>query len=160
MSYKYQLGWGNHFSTEAVEGALPPHQNSPQVPPLGLYAEQLSGTAFTAPRANNERSWLYRIRPVVGHNKFKPLDKVLGCVAPTHANVEQIRWKPFEMPSKPTDFLEGMNSLMHAGDPSTKSGICIYALLINKSMEDSAFCNADGDFLFVAQEGTLDFVTE
>ena len=66
----YQSGFGNEFATEAVAGALPVGQNSPQKVAHGLYAEQLTGTAFTAPRGGNRRSWLYRIRPAVTHGEF------------------------------------------------------------------------------------------
>nr|GEY51283.1 homogentisate 1,2-dioxygenase [Tanacetum cinerariifolium] len=52
---EYYSGFGNHFSSEAITGALPTGQNSPLVCPLGLYAEQISGTSFTAPRKLNQR---------------------------------------------------------------------------------------------------------
>ena len=162
MSYDYQKGFGNHFTTEAVPGTLPEHQNSPQVPPMGLYAEQLSGTAFTMPRNTNERSWLYRIRPSVGHSRFTDMKADMGTGF-DHSNVEQMRWAPFELPKEGqggVDFVSGMHAIMGSGDASTKSGICIYALTIDKSMPNSAFCNSDGDFLIVAQLGKLDVITE
>ena len=65
MAFSYMPGFGNDFETETLPGALPQGQNSPQRPAYGLYAEQLSGSPFTAPRGTNERSWLYRIRPSV-----------------------------------------------------------------------------------------------
>src|SRR5574340_1110537 len=70
----YQSGFGNEVATEALAGALPVGQNSPQRCPYGLYAEQLSGTAFTAPRGANRRSWLYRIRPAAVHMPFRRID--------------------------------------------------------------------------------------
>jgi homogentisate 1,2-dioxygenase len=73
-TFKYQTGVGNEFATEAIEGALPVGQNSPQKAPLGLYAEQFSGTAFTAPRAANKRTWTYRIRPSVLHKPFRQIE--------------------------------------------------------------------------------------
>ncbi len=152
-----------------------------QVPPLGLYAEQLNGTAFTAPRKGeekkkneffffffflfffspsaNERSWLYRIRPTAGHSRFAALGRTMGDDC-TVANVEQLRFKQFALPSAPTDFVDGLHAVMGAGDPTTKSGIRIYALCCNKSMIDRAFANSDGDFLFVAQEGAFELRTE
>src|SRR3546814_19815635 len=71
----YQSGFGNEFATEAVPGALPQGRNSPQRVAHGLYAEQLSGTAFTAPRGQNRRSWLYRIRPAAVHRTFRPFEQ-------------------------------------------------------------------------------------
>ena len=71
----YMPGFGNDFETEALPGALPQGMNSPQKCEYGLYAEQLSGTAFTAPRGQNERTWCYRIRPSVKHtSKFASID--------------------------------------------------------------------------------------
>ena len=71
----YMPGFGNDFETEALPGALPVGQNSPQKAAYGLYAEQLSGSPFTAPRGTNERSWLYRIRPSVKHTgRFRAAD--------------------------------------------------------------------------------------
>ncbi len=161
--YHYQKGWGNHFVSEAFPGVLPEGQNSPQLPPFGLYVEQLSGTAFTVARHGNARSWLYRVRPTVGHKKFvaHPSIKQLGADC-THATVEQLRWKPFALPADTdhVDFLAGLHAIAGAGDPSVKNGICVYTYSCNTSMIDSAMCNADGDFLFVPQQGTLDIVTE
>src|ERR1700686_870816 len=68
MAHSYMPGFGNDFETESLPGALPQGRNSPQRPAYGLYAEQLSGSPFTAPRGSNERSWLYRIRPSVKHS--------------------------------------------------------------------------------------------
>lgn len=160
-SYKYQQGFGNHFVSEAIPGTLPQGQNSPQVPPRELYCEQLSGTAFTAPRAKNQRTWLYRVRPAVGHSRYRDTGLKMGGDWNV-PNVEQLRFKPFPIPGKdkPTDFVHGLNAVMGAGDPSTKSGISIYIYTINESMKDSALCNSDGDFLFVPQENAVDIVTE
>jgi hypothetical protein len=179
--YKYQNGWGNHFSTEAIAGALPLGQNSPQQPAFGLYTEQLSGTAFTVSRKHNERSWLYRIRPSVGHKKYHVTLRLLCFIVHLftctfqphatikklgvefdHATIEQLRWKPFALPAatERKDFVAGLNAIAGAGDPSSKSGICIYNYGCNASMKDSAFCNSDGDFLIVPQQGALDIVTE
>src|SRR5947207_8156163 len=105
----YHSGFGNEFATEAVAGALPIGQNSPQQAPMGLYAEQLSGTAFTAPRGANRRSWLYRIRPAAVHKPFRPIDnhhvESRFGVVPTPPN--QLRWDPLPMPKNPADFVDG-----------------------------------------------------
>ncbi len=110
MDFKYQTGFGNEFATEALPGALPHGQNSPQRCPYGLYAEQFSGTAFTAPRHANRRSWLYRIRPSVTHTPFEPFERdpfaEEGPDLPVSPN--QLRWDPLPLPTRPTDFVEGL----------------------------------------------------
>ena len=99
----YMSGFGNSFETEALPGALPIGRNSPQRAPYGLYAEQLSGSPFTAPRGSNERSWLYRIRPSVRHSgRFAKADAGLWRTAPCHENdmpIAQLRWDPAPIPS-------------------------------------------------------------
>src|SRR5690606_4369476 len=117
----YMPGFGNDFETEALPGALPKGRNSPQKPAYGLYAEQLSGSPFTAPRGTNERSWLYRIRPSVKHHgRFKPFDLPLWKSAPNAGDHElplaQLRWNPTPMPAEPTDFIHGMRTMTTAGD--------------------------------------------
>ncbi|KAI3994872.1 hypothetical protein MKX01_037423 [Papaver californicum] len=162
----YQSGFGNSFSSEAIQGALPQGQNNPLVCPLGLYAEQVSGTAFTAPRKLNQRSWLYRIKPSVTHEPFKPR-------SPTHkklvsefnqstssATPTQLRWKPEEIPDSPTDFIDGLYTICGAGSSFLRHGFAIHMYSANKSMENCAFCNADGDFLIVPEKGRLSITTE
>lgn len=155
-------GFGNAFASEAVPGSLPVHQNSPQQCPKGLYAEQLSGTAFTAPRVFNQRSWLYRIRPSANHKPFAHLadqGRLVGKFdEPT--SPKQYRWMPPPMPDAPTDFLQGLHTLAGAGDVALKTGMAVHLYLCNTSMTDKAFCNADGDMLLVAQQGVLDIRTE
>jgi homogentisate 1,2-dioxygenase len=157
----YQSGFGNHFSTEALPGALPEH-NSPQRCPYGLYAEQLSGTAFTAPRGANRRSWLYRIRPAVTHRPFRPMEHdhissdFSGVITPPH----QMRWNPQPIPSKPTDFLEGLVTLGGNGDPHSQRGCAIHVYAANRSMTQRAFYSADGELLIVPQQGRLLLTTE
>src|SRR5216684_7980227 len=111
MPMKYQSGFGNEFATEAIAGALPDGQNAPQRAPLGLYAEQLSGTPFTVPRAVNRRSWLYRIRPSVVHEPFAEWDGNPRLRGTPFDDVStppsQLRWDPFPMPAGPTDFVDG-----------------------------------------------------
>lgn len=159
---KYLSGFGSEFATEALPGALPEGQNNPQVCPYGLYAEQLSGTAFTAPRETNRRAWFYRIRPSVVHKPFAPIKhKYLDCsFDKRHPNPNQLRWNPFDIPAEPTDFVEGLRTVCGAGDPTVRHGCIIHIYACNKSMGDSAFQNSDGDFLIVPQQGVLDITTE
>eukprot|EP00743_Colponemidia_sp_Colp-15_P001454 GILK01001593.1.p1 GENE.GILK01001593.1~~GILK01001593.1.p1 ORF type:complete len:490 (-),score=59.72 GILK01001593.1:102-1517(-) len=166
---EYMEGFGNHFTSEVLPGALPKGQNNPQKCPYGLYAEQLSGTAFTLPRHRNQRSWLYRIRPSVCHDPFEPSDypdtgKVLSAFEDNALNVvtkpNQIRWQPLPLPEQPQDFLGGLLTYCGAGSPDLKAGIAIHMYVANTSMVDTAFCSADGDMLFVAQQGVMKVQTE
>ncbi|XP_063608769.1 homogentisate 1,2-dioxygenase-like [Penaeus indicus] len=159
---KYLSGFGSEFATEALPGALPEGQNNPQVCPYGLYAEQLSGTAFTAPRETNRRAWFYRIRPSVVHKPFAPIKhKYLDCsFDKRHPNPNQLRWNPFDIPAEPTDFVEGLRTVCGAGNATVRHGCIIHIYACNKSMGDSAFQNSDGDFLIVPQQGVLDITTE
>ncbi|WNJ93948.1 homogentisate 1,2-dioxygenase [Bosea sp. 685] len=165
MSDGYMSGFGNSFETEALPHALPVGRNSPQRANYGLYAEQLSGSAFTAPRVNNERSWLYRIRPSVKHSgRYKKIDKGAIRSAPNAGESElpigQLRWGPVPIPDGERDFISGLFTITTAGDVEAQSGMAAHLLLANRSMRDSYFFNADGEFLIVAQEGSLRFHTE
>jgi homogentisate 1,2-dioxygenase len=162
----YMSGFGNSFETEALPGALPIGRNSPQKVNYGLYAEQLSGSPFTAPQATNQRSWLYRIRPTVKHSgRYRTIDKGLIRTAP-HARDEselplgQLRWSPIPVPSADLTFVTGLRTMTTAGDSDTQVGMAAHVLLVTKSMEDEYFFNADGEFLVVAQQGGLRFRTE
>ncbi|XP_066245260.1 homogentisate 1,2-dioxygenase [Euwallacea similis] len=163
---QYLKGFGSEFSSEDPKcpNSLPKDQNSPQICPYGLYAEQLSGTAFTAPRAENKRSWLYRIRPSVGHKPFEKLVKsgITHDWDEQEPDPNQMRWNPFDLPpsSSTIDFIEGLKTVCGAGDPKLKLGLAIHIYSANKSMENRAFYNADGDFLIVPQIGTLYVKTE
>jgi len=159
---RYQSGFASEFTTEALPGALPQGQNSPQKPPYGLYAEQLSGTAFTAPRHANRRSWLYRLRPAVAHGEFRPLDARLLKSAPFDdvAPPTQMRWDPLPMPSAPTDFVEGLTTMAGNGDASMQAGIGIHVYACNRSMEQRFFYDTDGELLVVPQDGGLVLATE
>jgi len=160
---QYLSGFGNHFATEAVPGALPEGRNSPQRAPMGLYAEQLSGTAFTAPRSENRRSWLYRLRPSAQHPAYQPFDQ--GRVrsgpfndAPPSPN--RMRWDPLPMPTQPTDWVEGLVTYGGTGDAEALSGVGIHLYAANRSMIDRVFYCADGELLIVPQQGQQTFVTE
>jgi homogentisate 1,2-dioxygenase len=162
----YMSGFGNSFETQALPNALPVGRNSPQKCPYGLYAEQVSGTPFTAPQATNERSWLYRISPSVKHSgKFTRIESGFWRSAPQARHesslaLQQLRWSPLPLPQKPTSFLEGMMTFTTAGDADTQTGMAAHILCFNQSMQDEYFFNADGEMLFVPQEGGLRFRTE
>jgi homogentisate 1,2-dioxygenase len=157
----YMSGFGNEFATEALPGALPQHRNSPQRVAYGLYAEQISGTAFTAPRSHNRRSWLYRIRPAAVHGTFTPLDA--GRIVSrfdTPAPPNQLRWSPLPMPAVPTDFIDGWVTMAGNGSPEAMSGCAIHLYAANKDMDGRYFYSADGELLLVPQMGRLAIATE
>ncbi|EPZ36041.1 homogentisate 1,2-dioxygenase [Rozella allomycis CSF55] len=160
-TFKYNSGFGNEHCSEAIVGALPKDQNTPQVCPFNLYAEQLSGTAFTAPRAQNQKTWLYRIRPSVSHLPFQPYStksKILATFTSDNTVItpNQLRWSPFELNTQESvSFVDGLYTIAGAGDASLKSGVAFHVYMANCSMTDSAYQNSDGDFLFVPQEGTI-----
>jgi homogentisate 1,2-dioxygenase len=158
----YQTGFGHDFSTEALPGALPVRGNSPQHPPYGLYTEQISGTAFTAPRYANRRSWLYRIRPSVVHGRFARIDsgRLTSCFTATEVSPNQLRWDPLPVPTQPTDFLQGLLSIGGNGSPAQQSGCGIHWYVANRSMQNRYFYNADGELLIVPQLGRLRLTTE
>lgn len=158
----YLSGFGNSFSTEALPGALPVGRNSPQRCPYGLYAEQLSGTAFTAARADNRRSWLYRIRPSAMHRPFEAMDRgrIVSAFGTLPTTPNQLRWNPLPMPTAPTDLIEGMVTMAGNGAPEAQSGAAVHLYAANRSMRGRSFYNADGEMLFVPQSGRHRFVTE
>lgn len=158
----YQSGFGNEFATEALKGALPVGRNSPQRCPYGLYAEQLSGSAFTAPRADNRRSWLYRIRPSAMHLPFERIaaGRIVSDFNALPTTPNQLRWNPLPMPSEPTDFVQGLVTIAGNGDPHAQSGAAAHIYTANRSMSTRAFYNADGEMLIVPQQGRQRFVTE
>ena len=164
MTLKYMSGFGNDFETECLPGAVPVGRNSPQKCPYGLYAEQLSGSPFTAPRASNQRTWVYRIRPSVLHSgRFEKVDAGHWRTAPCN-EVDmppgQLRWSPTPLPSEPTTFIEGVRTMTTAGDAGAQAGMAAHVYVITKSMTDEVFSNADGEMMFVPQQGGLRFVTE
>ncbi|MES2610827.1 MAG: homogentisate 1,2-dioxygenase, partial [Pseudomonadota bacterium] len=159
---RYQSGFGNEFATEALPGALPIGRNSPQRCPYGLYAEQMSGTSFTAPRGDNRRSWLYRIRPAAQHRPFERLEggRFHSDFAQVPASPNQLRWSPLPMPEAPTDFLQGLVTMAGNGDPHAQTGAGIHVYAANRSMQGRSFYSADGELLVVPQQGRHRFVTE
>ncbi len=159
----YLSGFGNSHATEAVPGALPVGCNSPQNVAFGLYAEQLSGSAFTAPRSENRRSWLYRLRPSAAHPPFVPHPSGAlrsGPFDETPASPNRLRWDPQPMPSAPTDFVAGLFTLGGNGSPAVGLGIGVHLYAANCSMQDRVFFNADGELLIAPQAGRLRLVTE
>ena len=165
MAHSYMPGFGNDFETETLPGSLPQGRNSPQRPAYGLYAEQLSGSPFTAPRGTNERSWLYRIRPSVKHTgRFRRIDYPHWKSAPNIGVHElalgQLRWGPVQIPDVETDFLAGIRTMTTAGDVHTQTGMAAHVYVANRSMVDDHFFNADGELLVVPQQGGVRFVSE
>ena len=159
----YNSGFGNEFATEAAPGALPVGQNSPQKAPHGLYAEQISGTAFTVARADNRRSWLYRMRPTANHPAYEPHPQGnlrSGPFDEVPATPNRLRWDPPAIPGEPTDFIDGLVTMGGNGDAAHFMGMATHYYLANKSMTDRVFYNADSEMLFVPQQGRVRFVTE
>lgn len=156
-------GFGNHFVSEAVPGTLPQGRNSPQQAPKGLYAELISGSAFTAPRAENRRTWVYRRQPSVVAGAYQPYEAPLwksGAAEGEHAPPDPLRWHPVPVPPEPLDFVDGLRTIVVNGDPDAQTGMAAHLVLMNRSMDGRALVNADGEMLVVPQEGTLRFVTE
>jgi homogentisate 1,2-dioxygenase len=160
----YMSGFGNSFESEALPGALPVGRNSPQRCPYGLYAEQLSGSPFTAPRKSNERSWLYRIRPTIAQwGEFSRARHEFWRTAPQAAvdvPFGPLRWDPLEAPKSPTSFVEGIRTMTTAGDAAQQSGMAAHLFFANRSMVDEYFYDADGELLILPQEGNLRLWTE
>jgi homogentisate 1,2-dioxygenase len=161
--YRYQSGFGNEFETSAVDGGLPAGRNSPQRAPLGLYAEQLSGTAFTQPRAVNRRTWVYRIVPSAKHPAFARIPN--GALRGTpfdevEPDPNRQRWSALPLPDDGTDFIDGLFTVGGNGDIRTRAGMAVHAYVANKSMTDRYFVDADGELLFVPQQGAVVLHTE
>jgi homogentisate 1,2-dioxygenase len=162
----YQSGFGNEFATEAVPGALPLGRNSPQRAPLALYAELVSGTAFTAPRAANRRSWLYRRQPSVVGGRYAAYSQpwwTSGAAQGTVMPPEPLRWHPFPIASTagaPLDFVDGLRTIAANGDVEAQSGMAALVYVANRSMAQRALVNADGEMLVVPQQGRLVITTE
>ena len=157
----YMTGLGGHFESEAVAGALPKGRNSPQRPPFGLYAEQLSGTAFTAPRSENRRSWLYRKRPTADHRPFQPYAGASLVTAADDAPLapNRLRWDPPELPSG-QDFVDGLATMLSARRPDDLEGCAVHLYRADRSMDGRVFVDADGELLIIPQQGAVEIQTE
>ena len=159
---RYLTGFGNEHATEAMPGTLPAGQNAPQRPPRGLYTEQISGTPFTAPRAENRRSWMYRIRPSAMHPPFRRMDNGLVRTAPINdapSPPNRLRWNALPFPDEPADFIDGLITMGGNGDASARCGVAVHIYRANKPME-RVFYDADGELLIVPQTGRLRLATE
>jgi len=159
---RYMSGFGGHFETEAVAGALPKGRNSPQRPAFGLYTEQLSGSSFTAPRYENRRSWLYRMRPTADHRPFAaypraPLFGAAASAQPLPPN--RLRWNPPELPDG-TDFVDGLVTLLQARTPQDLEGCAVHAYRATKSMDGRVLVDADGELMIIPQHGAVELQTE
>ncbi|KDN59845.1 putative homogentisate 1,2-dioxygenase [Colletotrichum sublineola] len=175
--YTYQPGFNNSFESEAIAGTIPRGQNSPRSIRYGLYAEQITGSSFVAPRHANKKAWLYRSRPAVAHQGFaRPLTLFAQTELPdnkdtestflpinprVHVSPTQLAWKPFPVPDgQDVDFVQGLKTVAGSGDPTLREGVATHVYLCNKSMTKKAFANSDGDWLIVPQQGALDIQTE
>ena len=163
--FHYASGFGNEFATEAVEGALPEGRNSPQRAPLGLYAEQISGTAFTQPRAVNRRTWVYRILPSAKHPPFTRIDNGRLRSTPfdeVEPDPNRLRWDPLPLPLSEvaTDFIDGLYTVAGNGDVRTRAGMAVHLYAANQDMIDRYFVDADGELLFVPELSTITLHTE
>src|SRR5438270_12182645 len=160
---EYQSGFGNVHGTEAVRGALPVGQNAPQRPPKGLYAEVISGTSFTAPRAENLSSWLYRLRPSAMHAPFRRSDERAvrsGPFREVETPPNRLRWNPLPIPNTPADVLDEMITLAGSGEPAAQSGVAVHIYRANRSMSERYFVDSDGELMFVPQLGEILIFTE
>jgi homogentisate 1,2-dioxygenase len=161
----YMTGFENSFTTEALPNALPIGRSSPQKAPLGLYAEQLSGSAFTAPRALNKLTWFYRIRPSVKHGRgFKQVPGGLIRTAPCREEsdlpIGQMRWRPIDIPEERCDFLGGLRTIATCGDVHLQVGMASHVYVANASMDHRYFYNADGEMLLVPQQNVIRVFSE
>ncbi|MEO5695972.1 MAG: homogentisate 1,2-dioxygenase, partial [Burkholderiaceae bacterium] len=160
---RYLSGFGNEHASEARPGALPRGRNSPQRAPFDLYPELISGTAFTAPRHENRRSWLYRRQPSVVCGRYQPYAQAFwrtGAERGVALPPEPMRWHPIPLEGADTDFIDGVRTLAANGDAEAQSGLAAHVYLANRSMERRAFVNADGEMLVVPQQGRLTITTE
>jgi len=155
-------GFGNTLESEAVAGALPRHQNSPRRPPLGLYAEQINGAAFTTRRSENLRTWCYRIRPASQRRVFAPLPhpRLGGGFAGRAPEINLAGWAPLPAPPAPADFIDGLVTVAGAGSAELRRGCAIHLYSANRDMDRRALYDADGDLLLIPVEGALTVLTE
>ena len=159
----YQSGFGNQFATEAQPGALPQGRNSPQRAAHGLYAELVSGSAFTAPRADNRRSWLYRRQPSVVSGRHQAYAQPLwttGAAGGVAVPPDPLRWHPFAPVDGAHDFIAGLRTVCANGDADAQLGMAALVYSCNQAMGRRALVNADGELLLVPQQGRLRITTE
>jgi homogentisate 1,2-dioxygenase len=159
---RYQSGFGSHFESEAVAGALPKGRNSPQRPAFGLYTEQLSGSSFTSSRHENRRSWLYRMRPTADHRPFVTYDGAPLFAAPPSRRPlapNRLRWDPLELPDG-TDFVDGLATMLHARRPDVLEGCAVHVYRAAKDMDGRVFVDADGELVIIPQQGAIELQTE
>ncbi|KPM44064.1 Homogentisate 1,2-dioxygenase [Neonectria ditissima] len=170
--YEYLPGFNNNFESEAIPGTIPRGQNNPRCVRFGLYAEQMTASAFVAPRYANKKAWLYRARPAVAHQGFDtshiqtdlpPVEGTESCFLPLNPRVKlsptQLAWLPFDI-TDGCDFITGLRTVAGSGDPTLREGLATHIFTATKSMDQRAFVNSDGDFLIVPQQGALDIQTE
>ena len=159
---RYLTGFGSDFESEAVEGALPKGRNSPQRPPFGLYAEQISGSSFTSPRHENRRSWLYRMRPTADHRPFVAYEGAPLFAAPPSTEPlapNRLRWDPPQLPEG-SDFVDGLATMLHARKPEELEGCAVHVYRATKDMDRRVFVDADGELVIVPQQGAIELQTE
>src|SRR5690348_15547616 len=160
---EYMTGFGGHFESEAVEGALPKGRNSPQRPAFGLYTEQFSGSSFTSPRHENRRSWLYRMQPTADH---RPFTRYAGAALFAPGTVKEplspnrLRWDPPKDLPEGKDFVDGMATMLANRDPADLEGVAVHLYRVSKSMTGRVFVDADGEVLIIPQSGALRILTE
>ncbi|QDP00469.1 homogentisate 1,2-dioxygenase [Thalassotalea sp. PS06] len=162
-SLTYMTGFGNEFETEALPGALPKGQFNPQRVSYDLYTEQFSTTAFTAPRDSNRRTWFYRIRPSAIQGEYQLMDNGLIRTAPITEAItppSMLRWDPIAIPEQKTDFIDGLITMAANGSANGQTGMAVHHYAFNADMDSRYFCNADGELLFVPQQGELLLATE
>jgi homogentisate 1,2-dioxygenase len=160
---RYMTGFGSHFESEAVPGALPEGRNSPQRPCFGLYAEQLSGSSFTSPRHENRRSWLYRLRPTADHRPYVAYEHA-GLFAtppsPEPLAPNRLRWDPPDDLPESADFVDGLVTMLHARTPEDLEGCALHLYRASRNMDRRLFVNADGELLIIPQRGAIELQTE
>lgn len=158
----YLAGFGAEFESEALAGALPIGMNSPQKMPYGLYSELVSGTAFSAPRALNRRSYLFRIRPSTSDGAYRPIPNGSFLTPPLDLppNPEPMRWSAIQPGDFEGDFLEGLTTICGNGSPEAATGMALHMYRATRSMTNRAFSNADGEFMIIPQDGDIRVVTE
>src|SRR5215212_5183408 len=162
-AHRYLTGFGSHFESEAVEGALPKGRNSPQRPAHGLYAEQLSGSSFTSPRHDNRRSWLYRTRPTADHRPFVAYEgaPLFGAPpSPEPLAPNRLRWDPPADLPEDADFVDGLATMLHARTPEDLEGCAVHLYRASKNMDERVFVNADGELVIIPRQGAIELQTE